>query len=426
MKITTLIRDTSGQDVAAAAGPAPRRRRWLGVAAGLVLVTGLFSVLLRGWADTAQVVPRERLRVVTVTEGPFVRDAAAQGIVVAAVSPTLFATAPGTVQYQVQPGEVVTAGQLLAVLASPQLENERGREAATFGSIEAALARQAIEVRRQALLSRERALAADLRLRAAERELLRATAAWERGVIAERDLRRAEDERDGALLAREHASENANLERESLELELRARRLERDRQALVVAELQRRVAALELRSPIAGTVAELASAQGASVARDAPLLTVVDPSVFEIEFQVADQYARDIRPGMTASVALDGATHAGTVTAISPEVRQGLVTGRVRFTGPQPAGLRQSQRGSVRILLEERASARKFERGPDVEPQARSIYRVRGSRAELVPVELGSASVAELEVRGGLERGDQVIVAGTRDLLGTPEFRIAD
>lgn len=171
MKITTLIRDTSGQDVAAAAGPAPRRRRWLGLAAGLVLIAGLFSFLLRGWAETAQVVPRERLRVVTVTEGPFVRDAAAQGIVVAAVSPTLFATAPGTVQYQVQPGEVVTAGQLLAVLASPQLENERGREAATLGSIEAALARQAIEVRRQALLSRERALAADRRLRAAELEL---------------------------------------------------------------------------------------------------------------------------------------------------------------------------------------------------------------------------------------------------------------
>ena len=37
-------------------------------------------------------------------------------------------------------------------------------------------------------------------------------------------------------------------------------------------------------------------------------------------------------PGMSAEITLDGKRHAGTVTAISPEVRQSQVTGRVKFS----------------------------------------------------------------------------------------------
>ena len=35
-------------------------------------------------------------------------------------------------------------------------------------------------------------------------------------------------------------------------------------------------------------------------------MTVVDLSAFEIEFQVAETYAREIKPGMTADITLDG------------------------------------------------------------------------------------------------------------------------
>ena len=99
------------------------------------------------------------------------------------------------------------------------------------------------------------------------------------------------------------------------------------------------------------------AAEKASVAENAPLLTVVDLSAFEVEFQLADVYARDIKPGMEAQIALDGQNYPGIVTAISPEVRSGQVTGRVKFAGDQPPGLRQSQRGSVRIVIEQRAKA---------------------------------------------------------------------
>jgi len=421
------IRGTDAQDVAVESTP-DRRKRFIqiGIGAGAVLLILVFVALFRGWAASEHTIPRERLRIATVVEGPFVRDVSAQGTVVAAVSPTLFAVAPGNISYQVRAGDTVKQGQVLATLVSPTLENEYRSERATLDSLDTALQRQAIEIRRQKLRTQEEADLANVQIRAAEREYQRAQSAWDKGAIAERDLRRAEDERESARLAYEHARETADLERSSLDLDLRARRQERERQGYVVANLKRRVDELTVRAPVNGMVANLAAAEKASVAENAPLMTVVDLTAFEVEFQVADVYARDIKPGMEAQISLDGAQHAGVVTAISPEVRSGQVVGRVKFKGEQPAGLRQSQRGSVRIVIEQRAMARKFERSSEIMSGTRAVYVVDGDRAMLRPVELGAASVGEIEVIKGLEPGEEIVIGGLGDFRDVPEILISD
>ncbi len=418
------IRDTSAQDVTVDAPPDRSRQKLVAAAAGVLVVLLVFGLLIRGWSATEHTVSRERLRIATVTEGPFVRDVSAQGTVVAAVSPTLFAVAPGNISYVVRAGDTVKAGQVLANLASPALESEYQRERATLESLDTALRRQAIEIRRQKLATREAADLAKVEIRAAERELQRAQSAWDKGAIPERDLRTAEDNRESAKLAYDHAMETAGLEQESLDLDLQARRLERERQGFVVANLKRRVDELTVRSPVDGMVANLAAAEKASVAENAPLLTVVDLTAFEVEFQVADVYARDIKAGMEAEISLDGREFKGIVTGISPEVRSGQVTGRVKFAGEQPPGLRQSQRGSVRIVIEQRAKAMKFERSSDIGPGTRAVYVVDGDQAVLTPVELGAASVGEIEVLKGLAPGQEVVISGFGDLDGVPEFHI--
>ena len=419
------IRGTESQDVAVEARPDRKRYMQIGIAAGALLLVVVFVMLFRAWSASANTISRERLRIATVTEGPFVHDVSAQGTVVAAVSPTLFAVAPGSISYQVRAGDTVKAGQVLAVLASPTLDNEYQRERATLESLNTALQRQGIEIRRQNLRNQEQGDLADVQIRAAERELQRAQAAWDKGAIAERDLRRAQDDRETARLSFEHARQTADLERESLDLDMRSRRLDRDRQALVVSNLKRRVDELNIRSPVDGMVANLAVADKANVAENAPLLMVVDLSAFEIEFQVADVYARDIKAGMEAEISLDGQDYKGVVTAISPEVRSGQVTGRVKFAGGQPPGLRQSQRGSVRIVIEQRAMAVKFERSSDIVSGTRAVYVVEGDTAVLTPVELGAASVGEIEVLKGLTPGQDVVIAGHGDMKDVPEFHIS-
>jgi HlyD family secretion protein len=421
------FRGTQAQDAplaGSARGWRPRRVRYaLGVGAALLVL--VFAWAVHGWLGSGQVISRERLRFAQVARGHFVRDVAAEGTVVAAVNPTLFAIAPGTVSYTARAGDAVSRGQPLATLDSPELGNEYQRETATLESLDAALARQQIEIRRQILTSQQQADLAQVAIKAAERERKRSQWAWDQRVISERDYQRSIDDVSTAQLNFDHARDSTSLERDSLALDLRTRRLERDRQALVVAALKERVAQLTVRSPVDGLVANLAQPQKSRVPANAPLVTVVDLSVFEIEFQVAESYAGDIKAGMGAEITLEGRAVPGTVTAISPEVRQNQVIGRVKFRGQQP-GLRQNERAAVRIVLDERDNVLKFERGSYIDAASRALYLLHGNRARRVPVELGAASVSEIEVIHGLTAGDTVIISDMRDSNQASEVAIAN
>ena len=435
MKITQLkrldgstlsVRGTADQDVPVSEGKAGERRRArnrqyvLGaIATTLALMS--FAWIAHAWVHSSHVIPAERLRMATVQRGHYVRDVAAQGTVVAAVNPTLFAIAAGTISYSVHPGDTVQKGAVLATLDSPDLNNEYQRERATLDSLDAALAHQEIEIRRQLLTSQQQADLAQVAIKAAERELKRAQWAWDIHAMSERDYQHAIDEVSRAKLNFDHARESAGLDRDSVVLDLKTRRIERDRQALVVAALKQRIDELTVRSPVDGMIANLAQPEKAHVADSVPLLTVVDLSALEIEFRIGESYASDIKPGMTADIALGGHTVSGTVTAISPEVRQNEVTGRVKFNA-QERDLRQNERAAVRIVLDERDAVLKFERGADMDAATREVYVVHGDRAVRTPVELGAASMAEIEVIRGLSPGDTVIISDTRDFKEAPEL----
>jgi len=423
---TTQVRGTEAQDAPVTDDTATRqrRRRWsLGAACVLVSITA-FAWLAHAWSNSSHTVAADHLRIAAVQKGHFVRDVAAQGTVVAAVNPTLFSIAPGTVSYAVHAGDTVIKGAALATLDSPELSNEYQRERATLDSLNAALERQGIEIRRQLLTSQQQSDLAQVAIKAAERELKRAQWAWDQHAMSERDYQHAIDDVSTAKLNFDHARDTAGLERDSVVLDLRTRRLERDRQALVVAGLKQRVDQLTVRSPVDGMVANLAQPEKTRVAADAPLLTVVDLTALEVEFQVAETYAGDIKPGMTADISLGGHTLPGTVTAISPEVRQSEVTGRVRFNSTQHRGLRQNERASLRIVLDERDNVVKFERGASIDEATRAVYVVHGDHAIRTPVVLGAASVSEIEVVHGLATGDNVIISDTRDFNAAPELLI--
>ena len=425
---TTNIRGTTGQDTTVATEkPAWYKQRWVYIGGiGALLLIALFIWAARAWVSSSHTVQADRLRIAQVQRAHFIRDVAAQGTVIAAVNPTLFAIAPGTVAYKVRAGDVVKKGQVIAVIESPELNNEYQRERATLDGLNATLDRQEIEIRRSMLQSQQQADLAQVAIQAAERELKRAQWAWDQHAISERDYKHAQDDVATAKLNFEQARDNTGLERDSLKLDFRTRKLERDRQSLVVEGLQRRVSELNVQSPVDGMIANLAQPEKTKVAESAPLVTVVDLTAFEIEFQVAETYAGEIKPGMNAEITLEGRKHLGVVTAISPEVRQNQVTGRVKFAKDQPPGLRQNQRTSVRIVLDERDDVLKFERGSLIDEATTSVYLVREDRAVRVPVALGAASVSEIEVLRGLAPGDRVIISDTRDFNETPELLIAD
>jgi HlyD family secretion protein len=422
-----FIRDTSAQDVAIDPTLQMRKRRRLlvGGAVGALAIVMVLFMLIQSWASTGVVVPRERVRIATVTRGVFVRDIAAQGTVVVANSPTLFASAVGTVTFIVKAGDAVSEGQVLAIVDSPSLRSEHAREKAMLDGLIVSLERATIDTRRRMLESKQAADLATTQLRATQREFERQQAAWKQGLIAKRDLDRAEDARDDARLVQEHAIANAKLHEESLAFELKTMRLDIERQKLAVAELARRVDALTVKSPVKGVVGSLAVNQKAAVSENAALLTVVDLSALEVEFRVAESYAADLATEMHAEIDYGGRKYPGLITTISPEVQQSEVRGRVRFAENLPPGVRQNQRVNVRLVLDQRENALKVERGAFINAGS-FAYVVERDMARRRPIEVGVMSMGEVEILSGLNEGETIVVSSVEDFAGAPEARLVD
>lgn len=422
----TPIRSTTAQDSLAAPRRAWYRRRPVQLAAvsALASLVGL-TWLIGAWTESGQVVSLRRLELATVTRGPFVQDVSARGTVIAAVSPTLFAPAAGTIRYAVHAGDRVLKGQILAHLSSPDLTNQYQRELATLQSMDAALAQTRIELRQQLLTNRQRANLDAVKMNAALRELQRAQAAWKLRVISERRYDAAYDTFSIARLDFEHARVNARLDSRQILLSLRTRALARNAQALLVAGLKRRLDALTVRSPVTGMVAVRAQTNQSYVAQNAPLLTVVDLSALAIQFQVAESLADGIAAGVAAEITLGGQTVQGVVTDISPAVQDGWVTGRARFVGPLPPGLRQNEQAVVRIILGERRNVLKVDRGAYLGPQTRFAYVIRGDEAIRTAVTLGAASISEIQVLNGLSAGEKVVISNPDRFHDAPEIRLS-
>lgn len=420
------IRDTSAQDRALAPGNAPRTRRrlWL-VATAIALVAG--TVLVAGaWRGGARSVDGARLRIAEVTRGDLVRDLSAEGRVVAANSPTLYAVAGGTVTLQVVAGDAVKRDQVLAEIDSPELRSRLAQEEAALAGLEAEADRAALDGELVRADARKRLDQADIDTVAARRDLERNRRAYAGGAVAQIDVARAEDLLRKAELALTAARREYELQGRGAGLDGRNKRLLADRQRAAVVELRRQVDALALRAPFDGQVGQLFIAQRANVSANAPVLSVVDLSQFEIDIRVPESFARDLAIGVPADVQSQNAAYAAAISAVSPEVVNGEVTARLRFDGDQPPGLRQNQRLSVRIVLDTRRDVLMVERGPFLEQTGgRFAWVVTDGIAEKRPIRTGVSSLSAVEILDGLKPGERIVVSGADRLGDEDRVRIS-
>ncbi|KFL37279.1 efflux RND transporter periplasmic adaptor subunit [Arenimonas donghaensis] len=422
-----MIRDTSAQDRSLSPAQAPRSRRPLLLAAGAVLALLLLAWVASGWLGSARAVSADRLRIAPVERGLLVRDATANGRVVAAISPTLYAPAGGTVTLKILAGDTVASGDVMAVIDSPELQNELQREQATLAQLEAEVARQRILARKASLLARREADDAEVTRLAALRDLQRAQRGFELGAIAEVEYLRAKDAMASADIRSKHAGTAATLETQDVSLGLKTQEQALERQRLLTANLERRVDELNVRAPVDGIIGTLNVADRAVVVANTPLMTVVDLSRLEVELEMPESYAEDLGLGMTAEVRIGGTAATGTISAISPEVVNNQVLARVRFDGEQPAGLRQNQRVSARVLFEEKPDVVKVARGPFVEALGgRAAYVVEDGIAVRRPIVLGATSVGEVEILEGLQPGERIVISGTNTFEDAERVAIND
>ncbi len=92
-----MIRDTSAQDQVLTLPRTVAWRRWLWPGLiGLALLLGI-GFAVRGWIAGSRSFDAQRVRIATVNRGDLIRDISADGRLIAANSPILYAISAGTV-----------------------------------------------------------------------------------------------------------------------------------------------------------------------------------------------------------------------------------------------------------------------------------------------------------------------------------------
>ena len=422
------IRDTSATDrPLAKTVDRPARRRIYAAMAAVAIAAAALYVGKKWMSAGGASIDRGRIRIAKVERGNVVRDVVADGRVVAANSPTLYAIAAGIVDLHVQPGDQVQKGQSLATIASPDLQSRLAQERASLAGLEAEVGRATLEVERGAADGQKLIDQAEVDRTGAAREVERDQQVFDQGALPELELLRAKDSLRKAEIAVAHAHTDAHLMSKERAFDLGTRTQARDRQREVVKDLERQVDALDIKSPVDGQVGQLLVAQRATVAANAPILTVVDLSAFEVEIKVPDSFARDLGVGMTAEIHSGASQYPGRVRSVAPEVVDGHVASRIQFTGDKPAGLRQNQRLTARILIDERDGVLEVERGTFLDTGGGNVaYIVEDGVAERRAIRTGAVSLEAVEILSGAKEGDQIVVSGADAFHDAQRVRISE
>jgi HlyD family secretion protein len=409
-----MIRDTSAQDRLVAVGPNRHRKLLIAGGAVAVLVALGFAIpKIATMFSADSSVSASRLSFGTVSRGPFVRDIAAEGKVVAAVSPTMYAPYGGAVVMQVHAGDVVKKGQVLAVVTSPELTNKLAQEQSAADAMQTEYLRAQVDAKKARSELQKAYDNATVDQTAADRDLKRYQGAFDKGAVSNFDVDKAKSTLEKAAITQKHAQSDLQVNTDSLTFDIQAKKLAHDRQELLVKDLQRQVDDLNVKSPVDGQVGQLFIAERATVAKDAQLVSVIDLTALEVEMKVPESFARDLAIGMPGEITGNGKEWKGKVSAVSPEVVNGEVAARLRFDGQSPQQLRQSQRLSVRILLDKRDNVLTVQRGSFVDESAgRYAYVVNDGMADRRDIRVGASSIDKVEILDGLKEGDKIVISG--------------
>jgi HlyD family secretion protein len=381
------------------------------VAVALIGVTFALSRL----KPAAPTVERNLVWVGTVKRGPMVRQVRGLGTLVPEEIRWIASRTDGRVDRIVlRPGALVTPDSVILVLSNPTVVENATSAESQLKSAEAELANLKVTVEKgvldaEAALARAKSEFELTRLQAEVNDEL-----FKDGLVSALELRRSKVAAEDANTQYTIEQKRYTFTKEMIAPQLAVKDAEVDR-IRAQAKLRRDEAdALSVRAGMPGVLQVLPVEVGAQVQPGANIARVADPARLKAEVRIPETQAKDIQIGQNASIDTRNGIVAGRVARVDPSVQNGTVTVDVSLTGELPKGARPDLSVDGTIELERLDDVIFVERPAfGQERSTVGIFKldadgVYGTRSQ---VQLGRSSVNTIEIVGGLQPGDRVILS---------------
>lgn len=404
-------RDAKRAVAALAVGAAAFGGLWLALA-------GRGSGAISGWTEA------------TAAVGPIDEVIQVSGSVEMKRSRAVLSPEAGTLTLRIaEPGDWVTQAVVIGRVESPDLEEDLEEAIGDIASAKRELA--VLETNRVFALEREemegikkrRAVDDALAALARARELEAAGTGTAKEVAdRSRDVLEAEEALTLAELGRREAAESYAFQRATLLGTIGTLNA-------TLASLESRVAALQLKSPLAGRLLSWQAAEGDVVARYAALATVADTGVPEAIFALPEASASRVSPGMKVSITVGGVAYPGAVLSVGRETAASSDLGTTvqlvaSFDGPTPE-FASGATASGEILVASKPAAVLLPRGPFLSSGgSKAVYVIDGEYAVKRAVSFGVSRGGFVEALSGIEAGERIITSDYREFIDKDRVRL--
>lgn len=392
---------------------AKRRRQAVMIGVGVVALIAV-SVWVMNLEPAAPTVDGNAAWTGRVTRGSMVREVRGSGTLVPEDIRWITATTSGRVERLVlRAGAQVKPDTVILELSNPDLEQRVRAAELQLRSAEAQLATSRANLATTRLQFETNVANAEADLRQAELTYQANNELFKQGLVPDLQIKQLEAAVNRAknTVALEQKRLQANKENESSQLAPQEADVARLRAAWQLE--QNNLSDLKVKAGMHGVLQVVPVEVGQQVGAGTNLARVADPTRLKAEIRVSETQLRDVREGQVAVVDTRNGTVKGFVSRIDPAAQGGTVGVDITLEGDLPPGARSDLSVDGVIELERLENVLKMQRPSFGQENATvSLYRVdANNEAHRVQVQLGRASVNEMEVKGGLNEGDEVILS---------------
>ena len=320
------------------------------------------------------------------------------------------------VRIRALPGAQVTPNTVLLDLADPQLEQQVLNAQLALKAAQADY--KSLQATLQSTLMDKKTAAAEINSNYTQDQLQAQTdkALYDLGVISGLAYTKSKNTADQLTTQHQLSTQQLDVNQKAIEVQLASAQTKVDQAKALLDLYQKQAAALQVKSTISGTLAQLPTPVqvGQHVTAGTSVAEVIQRDKLKAALQIPETQARDIQIGQPASIDTHNGIIPGHVIRIDPSVLNGTRTVDVALDGPLPPGAVPSLSVDGTIDLERMTDVLRVGR-PALgnENSTLSLFRIDpdGKGAVRVPVKVGRASVNEIQVVEGLREGDTVILS---------------
>jgi multidrug resistance efflux pump len=396
---------------------------------GIALATLVaMTVGLRSLKPAAPRVDRASVWIDSVQKGPLVIEVRGPGTLVPERIRYISAVTAGRVERRLaEPGQEVQPGTVLLELSNPDvqleaLESERQLTVAQADRVNLQTDLETQRLNQEAAVAGAKAAYQDAKRNAEAAEELAA-----KDLISTMEASRARDRVEELETRYRVEEQRLAVMVGAADSQLALQRAQVGRLHAVTDFQRGRIRSMKVLAGAHGILQELPLEVGQWAQSGATLARLVEPGKLKAVLRIPETQAKDVAIGQAAAIDTRNGIARGKVYRIDPAVQNGTVTVDVSLGGELPRGARPDL--SVDGTIEVERMDDVLHVGRPAYGQANSavgLFKLTpdGTEATRVNVRLGRTSVNTVEVVGGLEPGDKVIISDMSRWDGHDRVRV--